>query len=164
MMYCWADKSLLQWVTMLPWRTLHMECDLASNDISKNVRVSHVVRYGEFLFSDAMLNATFILAKFWNIFHTDWEKWNIYILQERLNEVHKNNYDICRHSIYQNELELLLRRHKANLQRKRISEMFWLCGSTSATDLCHKTVNAWVYKTPVAKVPQVVLLFNAVTS
>ena len=40
-----------------------MECDLASNDISKNVRVSHVVRCGEFLFSDAMLNATFILAK-----------------------------------------------------------------------------------------------------
>ena len=77
---------------MLPWRTLHMACDLASNDISKNVRVSHVVRYGEFLFSDAMLNATFILAKFWNIFHTDWEKWNICILQERLSEVHKNNY------------------------------------------------------------------------
>ena len=48
---------------MLPWRLpLPMACDLASNDISKNVRVSHVVRYGEFLFSDAMLNATFILA------------------------------------------------------------------------------------------------------
>ena len=49
---------------MLPWRTLPIVCDLASNDIRKNFGVSHVVRYGEFLFSDAMLNATFKLAKF----------------------------------------------------------------------------------------------------
>ena len=50
---------------MLPWRLpLPMECDLASSDINKNVGVPHVVRYDEFLFSDAMLNAIFKLAKF----------------------------------------------------------------------------------------------------
>ena len=50
---------------MLPWRLpLPIACDLASSDISKNDGVSHLVRYGEFLFSDAMLNATFILATF----------------------------------------------------------------------------------------------------